>query len=231
MNNIDCVVSLTSWKGRIKNSEVPKVIFSIIRQKTKYKFKICLTLSLEEFPNKNADLPEILNLLEEHGNIEIIWSVGNLKALKKLYPVMDLYPDIPILTTDDDILLYDNAIETFMDEHIKRPNIILTEKGWKMGIPGMVCTGSFRLFPPNSLYKLSPTYFIKYFNCCEDDPYLALLAKLNNTGTAILRYGICEEIKTPELNKTALKNEYRKRPWRRCYNDLTKALKSKGIME
>lgn len=230
MNDIDCIVSLTSWKGRIKNPEVPKVLYSIIRQKTKYKFKICLTLSLEEFPNKNEDLPEVFNLLEENGNIEIIWSPGNLKALKKLYPVLDLYPDIPILTTDDDIMLAENAVETFMDIYQEKPKTILTELGWKMGIPGMVCTGSFRLFPPNSLYKLSPEYFVKYFKCCEDDPYLALLAKLNNTDTVILRRKICWELKTNELIKTALKNEYRKCPWRKCYNDLVKELKAKGIM-
>lgn len=230
MNNIDCIVSLTSWKGRINNPEVPKVLFSIIRQKTKYRFKVCLTLSLVEFPNKNDDLPEILNLLEENKSIEIIWAPGNLKALKKLYPVIDIYPDIPILTTDDDIILADNAVETFMDIYKEKPNTILTELGWKMGIPGMVCTGSFRLFPPNSLYKLPPTYFIKYFKCCEDDPYLALLAKLNHTDTIILKRRICQEIKTQELNKTALKNEYRKCPWRKCYNALVTALKSEGIM-
>ena len=58
MENLDCVVSLTSWKGRIYHPDVPKVIYSIIRQKTQYKFKVVLVLSEDEFKNKEQDLPD-----------------------------------------------------------------------------------------------------------------------------------------------------------------------------
>lgn len=136
MNDIDCIVSLTSWKGRINNPEVPKVLYSIIRQKTKYRFKTVLVLSKQEFPDMESELPETIRLFVENGLIDILWTEDNLKAYKKLYPVMKAYPELPIMTTDDDIILAEDCIETYMNAHEREPNIILTEQGSSMNDKG-----------------------------------------------------------------------------------------------
>ena len=101
---MDCIVSLTSWKGRINNPDLPRVLFSIFSQKTKYEYEVNLTLSLEEFPNKEKDLPELLNDFVDDGRMKITWVEGNTRALKKLYPLIE-NTKVPILTTDDDIIL------------------------------------------------------------------------------------------------------------------------------
>ena len=119
MEDLDCVVSLTSWKGRIYHPDVPKVIYSIIRQKTQYKFKVVLVLSTDEFPNKEEDLPENIRILSETNNIEILWLKENLKAFKKYYATHLKYKNVPIMTTDDDILLHQDCIETFMNNYKK----------------------------------------------------------------------------------------------------------------
>lgn len=36
---MDCIVSLTTWKGRINNPDLPKVLFSIFSQETKYSYE------------------------------------------------------------------------------------------------------------------------------------------------------------------------------------------------
>lgn len=225
MNNIDCIVSLTTWKGRINNPDLPKVLYSIFRQETKYKFKVVMTLSTVDFPNKEKDLCDALNLFIEEHLIEIIWVNDNTRALKKICPIMDIYPDTPILTTDDDIILLKNAVETFMNVHQQNPKCILTELGHRLVDKDEICTGSFRLFPPHSLYKLSSDYFMKYFEGYEDDVYMAILANLEGSKTLILKKGICYEIKTPSYNESALNRIYRKIPWRKCRQNLLNALK------
>lgn len=229
--NVDCIVSLTTWKGRINNPDLPKVLYSIFRQETKYKFKVVMTLSTVDFPNKEADLCDALKMFIEQKLIEIIWVNDNLRAFKKVCPIMDIYPDTPILTTDDDIILLKNAVETFMDVHQKYPDCILTELGHRLVDKDEICTGSFRLFPPHSLFKLPTDYFMKYFGGYEDDVYMAILAKMVGRKTLILKKGICFEIKSPSYNANALNHIYTKMPWVRCRKNLLLALKQQKLIE
>lgn len=77
------VVSLTSWRGRIYSDIVQLVLFSLLRQKTKYRYKVVLVLSEEEFPRKEAELPEnIVKLAEKVEHMEILWTYRNTRALK-----------------------------------------------------------------------------------------------------------------------------------------------------
>ena len=224
---LDCIVSLTSWKGRINNPDLPKVLFSIFRQETKYRYKTILTLSEDEFPAKEVELPNIILDFVDTGYLELFWTKKNTRALKKLFPVMDVY-NVPILTTDDDIILAINAVETFMDMHRKNPFHILTELGHKLVNNNEICTGTFRLFPQDSLYKLPDDYFMKYFKGYEDDVYLALLAEFKGTKTIIMKKGIAIELNNMNYNKTKMRSIYTKIPWRTCRRDMLSALRKEG---
>lgn len=226
----DCIVSLTSWKGRINHPDLPKVLFSIIYQKTKYNYHIVFVLSLEEFPNKEKDLPQLLLDIIDYSKIEIIWTQDNLKAYKKLYPVQKLYPNIPIMTTDDDIILNSDIVETYMNEYTKNPKNILTEIGHSLN---KYCRSvgftfrMFRLFPPHSLFELDSSYFVKYFNKNDDDAYMAVLAWLKHTNIKSMRTNKAHEIQNNDYKSTALRNQYKKQNPDQCGINLVNALKKK----
>lgn len=207
MNQFDCVVSLTTWKGRINDEDTCRALFSLINQKTKYKYKVVLTLSKEEFPNQYDDLPEIIKLMYNNKYIDIIWADDNYKAFKKLYPIIHMY-DCPILTTDDDIICQNNIVERFMDEHKKTPNMVLSEGGIKSH--GLQLTGGFRLFPKNSLLDISPEYFKSCFQNAEDDVYISMLMNYKGTKLRYIHSGLMCEIPRKMNDKTALRNTYRK---------------------
>lgn len=225
MEDLDCVVSLTSWKGRIYHPDVPKVIYSIIRQKTQYKFKVVLVLSTDEFPNKEEDLPENIRILSETNNIEILWLKENLKAFKKYYATHLKYKNVPIMTTDDDILLHQDCIETFMNNY-KKYNCIIYEDGYKFNCSGknLYIGCIFRLFPPNSMLELDKNYFIKFFNCVEDDAYISLLVNLKNTEIKYIHSHKMNVLLTNEFKSTALYNEYKNIDKKVCISNLLKEL-------
>lgn len=227
MDNLDCIVSLTSWKKRINKPLTSKAIFSLINQKTKYKYKIILTLSKEEFPNRYNDLPNKIKLMHDENYIDILWADNNYKALKKLYPVYNLY-DCPIMTTDDDIICKPGVIERFMNEHIKTPNMVLSESGIKKN--NLFLTGKFRLFPKNSILNISPEYFKTCFKNIEDDMYIAVLMQYKNTPLRYIRSRLVKEIQPKKKDTTALRNVYKKINVNECIDCLKNQLKNDGII-
>jgi len=233
MEPFDCIVSLTSWKGRISHPDLPKVLFSIIRQETKYKFHIVFVLSLEEFPNKEKDLPELLVDMVNYSNIEIIWTEDNLKAYKKLYPVQQKYPELPIMTTDDDIILDKDIVETYMDEYKRNPTEILTEEGHSLNDQCRSVGFTFRkvrLFPPHSLYELDSSYFERFFNKNDDDAYMAVLAWLKHTNIKSMRTGKSHELQNDEYRNTALRNQYGRSNPDQCGVNLVESLQRCNLL-
>ena len=199
----DVILSLTTWKGRIYTKEVQQNIFDLLtKQKTKYKYKVVLCLSEEEFPTKEKEIPSWINELNEYSdNFELLWTYTNTKALKKLNPAMKKYPDLPIITTDDDDRVKPNAIETFMNYHKEHPDVILSECGINEIYENIYTTGEFRLYPPNSLYDLDEKYFIDYFYNANDDLFNAIRAVMKGTKTKMMhtkciltRYGATQKV-------------------------------------
>ena len=227
---VDCIVSLTTWTKRISNPVLIEVLNSVVHQETKYGFQIVLVLSLAEFPGRETGLPSELVEFIHANNIELLWTEDDLKAYKKLYPVQKKYPELPIMTMDDDIMLEPTCVETFMDEHIANPEQILSEGGREFSPDGDTLTGTFRLFPPHSLPDIDSLYFKYWFQCCEDDAYLAVLAWAKGTQTKILKTGLAKEIQNPELKTTALRKQYRKIDNRLCKINLLRALKKTGLI-
>ena len=104
------IVSFTSWPKRINN--VAKVIFSLLNQSVKPD-SIELNLSIEEFPNKENDLPNELKIMYENKLFIINWVDKNTKSFKKLFPTLKKYygDDYYILTIDFcNIMLYNISI-------------------------------------------------------------------------------------------------------------------------
>ena len=111
------IVAFTSWKKRIDN--VAKVVFNITNQTVKPDL-IELNLCIEEFPNKEKDLPLEVNLLVENNVLHINWVNKNTYTFKKFIPTLQKHfnEDYYLITIDDD-KLYDNDYIEFLVNHIK----------------------------------------------------------------------------------------------------------------
>lgn len=202
---LDCIVSITSWRGRIYSGTVLANIRKLLTQTTQFRYKVTLVLAEDEFPQKEAELPTALvELTQTDPKFEIVWVKENTRALKKLGG-WSKYPDVPIITTDDDIAVKDSFVEDFMQCHLKYPKDIITAHLW-MHPTGIEMSGWGRLFPVNSLAKLPDVCFMRFFRGLEDDVYNGLRATLvgtkhRNLGT----WPFESEIPLPG----ALRNEYR----------------------
>lgn len=124
--NKKIIVSMTSWKKRINN--VPKVVYSILRNKIKPDVIIC-NLSTEEFPNKEKDLPEELVLLTEGTCFRINWVKENTKTFKKIIPTLQLYKekDYYLFSIDDDEIYHQDYIETGL-KYLKNNDVVVIAK-------------------------------------------------------------------------------------------------------
>ena len=99
--------------------------------------------------------------------------------MKKLDPTMQKYPNVPIITLDDDELVTEDCIEKMMKEHLQTPNMILG--GLCSECNGVMRVAYIRLFPPNSLGDIPSKYFKEYFNSTNDDEWNGLRANLKRT--------------------------------------------------
>ena len=102
------IATMTSWTKRITN--IPIVMGTLLNQ-TIMPNKIVLNLSIDEFKNKEKDLPlQVTNFLEENKElIYINWLSGkNIRSWKKTLPTFNLFPNDVIINTNEKI---DNVIE------------------------------------------------------------------------------------------------------------------------
>ena len=178
--SLDCIVSITSWRGRIYSDVVISNLRRLLSQNTSFNYKVTLVLSEDEFPRKESELPKkLIELSQTEPKFEIIWQKENTRALKKLGG-WSKYPDVPIITTDDDIAVKDTFVEEFMQCHLKHPNDIVTAVLWTHPI-GVEMSGWGRLFPVGSLAWLPDVCFMKFFRGLEDDVYNGLRAYMVGT--------------------------------------------------
>lgn len=135
------IISLTSWKKRI--NEVSKTLYSLIQNCPG--FHIVLVLSEEEFPLKEKELPENLTLFIDNNLIEIIWVYKNYKALKKIYFTIQKYPNVPVISADDDCFYTCNYAKELYDKwYVEKDNVYTyyTNSNWNGPI------GPCTLYPP-----------------------------------------------------------------------------------
>lgn len=165
------IISLTSYPARINT--VNQTIQSLLNQSMKAD-KVILWLALEQFPNKEADLPQQLLDLRKSG-LTIDW-YHDIKSYKKLIPALKKYPDAIVVTADDDLLyqkdwllnLYHaylqdkktiwchRAHRIILDKHGKMLPYNLWKKCVTKNIPSarnFPTTGGGVLYPPQTFYK------------------------------------------------------------------------------
>lgn len=181
---VDVIVALTSWRGRIYENGFSRVLYRLVNEQiTNFKYKVVLSLSEEEFPNKEGDLPEFVNLFAESDNFEILWSYRNTKALKNYFPVKRKYRDIPIIVIGDDTIYSKNLVEFMMNEHIKTPEYALGNClfYWDKEYDEIPVLCQVRLFPPKCMFSLSEDYFVEDFKNLENDIFYGICLKLQHT--------------------------------------------------
>lgn len=111
------VVSLTSFPERIPT--VIKCLSTVLNQTLKPDI-VVLWLAVEQFPNKENDLPDELLCLKNYG-LTIKWC-ENIRSYKKLIPSLKEYPDDIIITLDDDTCYAPDTIETLYNSYLRHPN-------------------------------------------------------------------------------------------------------------
>jgi hypothetical protein len=177
---------MTSWKGRINSEILRLTLFSFIKQPKVCNFKVILVLSTDEFPMKEVELPaELVTVIKLAPNAELMWTGANTKAYKKYFPVARAYPDVPIITVDDDSPAKNNFLTTLWELHTKDPDRVIY--GYNHVLPDLTLNGCIdnvrygvALYPPNSLYPLDETFGHEFFKDMDDE-FMRLLHVLNGT--------------------------------------------------
>ena len=81
-----------------------------------------LNLSIQEFPNLNADLPhDLVKLCMSNNSVKINWVTGsNTKTMRKVFPILQyLNDDDIIIYIDDDILYPSDYIKSRIEDFRK----------------------------------------------------------------------------------------------------------------
>lgn len=171
-NGEKAIISLTSWKARI--GTVHKTIANLLGMCTG--FHIVLCLSEEEFPKKEAELPDNLMRFVNADLIELLWVYKNYKSFKKILFTMDKYRDVPIISADDDCLYQLNyAEELYQKWSVSNNKIICNNPGNNYGYKWP--NGPYSLYPP-FCFKENAIMFLKYDEILKtnnDDAYYGVL--------------------------------------------------------
>ena len=165
----DCIISLTSWRRRI--NDVGMVIYSFLILEPVCDFRVALVLSSDEFPGKEKDIPGDLVKLQRHPRFEIIWTKRNTKAYKKYSPTAERYPDVPIITVDDDAPAKPNFLRDIWRKHLEDPGrVIYGYNAHPCRRKGIDCVRyGFGMFPPGSLFPLEDDFGISMFGDMDDE--------------------------------------------------------------
>lgn len=174
-NGEKAVISLTSWKARIDT--VHKTIENLLTMCPG--FHVCLTLSLEEFPNGVFSLPRSLTDLEKANKIEILWVKKNYKAFKKVLFAILRYPQVPVISADDDCIYTENYAEKLYNawDSCERIHQIvgynIDHGSWPYQFP----CGPASLYPPGCFGQYGVLFLSdKILESANDDLYYGALA-------------------------------------------------------
>lgn len=163
--DVNVIVALTTWKGRIYHDNFPLNLWSLLNQKTKYKYKVVLTLSEEEFGVNYQPPDTITKLTAKWNHFEILFTGRNTKALKNYNPVNRKYPNTPIIVLGDDTIYDDALVETVYGTYLTSDQHTAFGAYVANSSPkyGILSPFRIRIFPPHAMYDLDEYYFDKYF--------------------------------------------------------------------
>jgi hypothetical protein len=153
------VIALTSWKRRINS--VGLTIFSLY-DRCGPAFHIVLTLSEDEFPKKERELPKDLMLLNRFGIVEILWVKKNYKSFKKSAFVQLRYKTVPVITADDGCVYTFNYADVLYKEWQRNKKSIIGFKEFKSCKIPCFGSGYGVIYPPYCFKDYAVTAIEKY---------------------------------------------------------------------
>lgn len=174
------IITMTTWKQRISN--IPIVLKNILNQTIKPD-KIVINVAIDEFPNKEEDFPDDVNLfLNKHKNmIDVNWVQKNNRVWKKILPTMQMYPCDCIICIDDDFIYTPNMIETLINAHNNNMcNPISGGVGWKY--KGMTQHCGYCSLDMLRFYSMDIFKYIsdELYNYNSSDTFYTFVANKNN---------------------------------------------------
>lgn len=228
------IISITSYPARIKACSA--VISGILSGDLPSEHELVLYLSKDEF-KAIEELPKEIRQMSENGLLKIKFVPGNIRSYKKLVPALTDYPDLPILTIDDDVKYPPNFINTLYQAYLLEPTQIhcnrcrrvrikesrfMPYKSWPLEMRKEPLTPSLDLlftgvggvlYPPGSLYS-SATDRSLFSEICPngDDLWFWLMAvmkgtKVHRVDNFIEDYDLIDGTQESSLWKTNGKNE------------------------
>ena len=174
---VKAVIALTSWRKRINT--VGLTIYNLF-ETCGPDYHIVLTLSEEEFPRKERELPRDLVLMNKTGVFEILYVRKNYKAFKKFLFAMQRYQTVPIISADDDCIYRFN----YANELYNAWRICKSRRAcyWCSNInKGFFNTSGYATIHPPYYYK--DAYMLltdDIIKLGEDDLFYAAVCKLYN---------------------------------------------------
>ncbi len=182
--HIKACIALTSWKARIDT--VGMTIFNLLHM-CGHKYHIVLTLSEDEFPNKELDLPNELRAISASKFVEIIWVKHNWRSFKKWLFCGLRYPSLPIISADDDCIYTCNYADKLYQTWINHKTSIITNNGMPMRNYGIQWgRGPNTLYPPQFTKLIASETNLKKIEALliqdisEDDSFYGCVAHANN---------------------------------------------------
>lgn len=119
---INCVVSLTSYGERIKTLHYTLV--SLITQTCKPK-EIIVWLA------EGEHLTDELRALEQYVSFKYC---KDIRSYKKLIPTLKLNLSVPIVTFDDDVIYPAYQLEQLYNTHLAYPNAVICHRAHRVGV-------------------------------------------------------------------------------------------------
>ncbi|MDR2210659.1 MAG: glycosyltransferase family 2 protein [Spirochaetaceae bacterium] len=200
------ILSFTSFPARI--GYVEYTLFSVLNQTIRPE-KIILWLSEEEFPGKEADIPDSLKKYQPF-NFEIQFVKKNLKSYTKLYYALREFPDYAIVVFDDDVYYKPRWLEKLYNAYLENPGCMIAHRihtisfnnkridsyqNWKRQKAAASPLNFFTgvggvLYPPRSLYKDVYNHELFLTLCPNaDDIWFYVMALLQGTKIQGVRNG------------------------------------------
>ena len=219
--NADFVVSLTSFPARIGTTHL--VIETLMRQRVRPR-AILLWLAEEQFPEKK--LPRRLTRLERFG-LSIRWC-EDLKSHKKYYYTMREFPELTVITADDDMFYPESWTEKLVETADAYPDLIVCYKAerarfgsdgnilpyddWDDAVDAdspaydLVPIGyKGILYPPHSLAQdVFDKDFFMVAECRNDDLWLKTMSLVADSRVVVAEGGDVPYITLFAVNKDAL---------------------------
>jgi len=162
----EVIISVTTFPPRVRQCSIA---LESIFQQTIHPAAVVLSLAVEEFPGRR--IPRPLRNLVTRG-LTILWVEVNNKSYDKLLSAKLHFPELAIITVDDDKLLNPKFLEEMVDAHHSTPDCVVGYRGWDMrSSKGAIhygkdwvradkSTPSWRLFLPGNGGVLYPKHAI-----------------------------------------------------------------------